>query len=116
MDRKPRNLGRAYLVKELCGQRFSRRDAVQIVNFVFREISQALKRGEEVEFPPGRLMRVPRSWSEVDRPKDRRRYKVTWEPDGDDGLAEEADGVFEQALKKGWHPCPGWSEPSSESR
>ncbi|HVP57784.1 MAG TPA: hypothetical protein VMU02_06775 [bacterium] len=114
MERKPRNLGRAYLVKELGRRGLSRRDAVYILSVVFDEMSQALKRGEVVEFPPGRLRRVLRSMGELDRPADRRRYKVKWEPDGEDWLTEEADGAFEQALKEGWHPRPGWSESSSE--
>ena len=36
----------------------SRRFALQILDVIFREMSQALKRGEEVEFPFGKLKRV----------------------------------------------------------
>jgi len=111
------NKGRAYLVKELQKRGVSRRWAVRILDLVFHEMGQALKRGEEVEFALGRLKRVLRSMGELDRPADRRRYKVKWEPDeGEDRLTGDADEVFEQALKKGWHPRSGWSDPSSGNR
>jgi hypothetical protein len=58
MESKPKNLGRAYLVGALRKRGLSRRESVCIVNFVLREMAQALKRGESVEFPLGALRRV----------------------------------------------------------
>jgi hypothetical protein len=56
MDPTGRNLGgRAYLVSKLQDRGASRRRAVRIVNMVFEEMSQALARGEYVEFPFGYL-------------------------------------------------------------
>ena len=58
MDRKPRNLGRAYLVEELRKRGLSYRASVRIVNFIFAEMGKVLKRGWAVEFPFGSLKRV----------------------------------------------------------
>ena len=95
MNEKPRNLGRAYLVKELQKRGVSRRLAVRILDLVFGEMSQAHKRGEVVEFPLGKLKRVPRGkyWDEIDDwPANRRRYKVKWELDeAENRLTEESD-------------------------
>jgi hypothetical protein len=55
---KPKNLGRAYLVGKLRKRGWSRRDSVRILNRVINAITQALRRGEEVEFPFGALRRV----------------------------------------------------------
>jgi len=60
MDPKPRNLGRAYLVEKLRERGLSRRQAVRILNEIFLEMSEALARGEDVEFPFGYLTRVDR--------------------------------------------------------
>ena len=46
MESKPKNLGRAYLVGKLRELGLSRRDAVRTLNFVFDEMTQALRRGE----------------------------------------------------------------------
>jgi len=95
MNEKPPNLGRAYLVKELQKRGVSRRLAVRILDLVFGEMSQAHKRGEVVEFPLGKLKRVPRGkyWDEIDDwPANRRRYKVKWELDeAENRLTEELD-------------------------
>lgn len=58
MASKPKNLGRAYLVGKLRKRGMSRRDSVKVLNRVINEITQALGRGEEVEFPFGTLRRV----------------------------------------------------------
>ena len=58
MEGKPKSLGRAYLVGKLRKRGLSRRDSVRILNFVLREMAQALKRDEPVEFPLGALRRV----------------------------------------------------------
>jgi nucleoid DNA-binding protein len=58
MESKPKNLGRAYLVGQLRKRGLSRRDSVRILNFVLDEMTQALRRGEKVEFPFGTLLRV----------------------------------------------------------
>ena len=51
-----RNLvGRSYLVSKLGERGVSRRLAVRILDLVFEEMSQALARGESVEFPFGYL-------------------------------------------------------------
>jgi len=58
MESKQKNLGRSYLVDALRKKGLSRRDSTRIVNCVFREMTEALRRGEEVEFPFGTLQRV----------------------------------------------------------
>jgi len=58
MENKPKSLGRAYLVGKLRELGLSRRDAVRTLNFVFDEMTQALRRGEKVEFPFGTLLQV----------------------------------------------------------
>jgi nucleoid DNA-binding protein len=59
MGIKGKNLGgRAYLVGKLMERGLSRRDAVRILNVIFREMGRALRRGEDMEFPFGRLKRV----------------------------------------------------------
>ncbi len=83
MERKPRNLGRAYLVEKLQERGYSRRQAVRILDFVFREMSKALARGEDVEFPLGWLTRERRHfsdyWDDVDDwPANRQGYTVEW--------------------------------------
>ena len=62
MEDKAQNLGRAYLVKKLRERGVSRRQAVRILTVVFREMSRALSRGREVEFPFGKLRRVERNF------------------------------------------------------
>lgn len=58
MENKPKNLNRDYLIGKLRKRGLSRRDSVRILNFVIDEMTQALKRGEEVEFPFGTLRRA----------------------------------------------------------
>lgn len=41
----------------------SRRQAVSVLNFIFTEMKNALRRGREVEFPFGRLTRARRHFS-----------------------------------------------------
>ena len=82
--------GRAYLVKQLqkiqlqkeqLQKRVSRRQAVKIVNLVFREMGEALKRGEDVEFPTGKLRRVRTPLVNEYWVKDRRGYTVEFRSD-----------------------------------
>jgi hypothetical protein len=58
MTSRPRNLGRGYLVAKLQERGCSRRQSVEILNLVFREMSKALKGGKKVEFPFGQLRKV----------------------------------------------------------
>jgi len=58
MESKPKTLGRAHLIGMLGERGWSRRDAVRILNRVIHEMTEALRRGEEVEFPFGTLRRV----------------------------------------------------------
>ena len=87
MDRKPRNLGRAYLIVQLQQLGLSRRQAKRILNFIFAEMKAALARNEAVEFPFGWLQRS---------------YKISphWEVIGDEPMQPytvehfmDADGV-----------------------
>lgn len=78
---KSKSKGRAYLVKELQRRGVSRRQAVKILDLVFSEVSQALKRGEEVEFPFGRLRRVRSRLVNKNWVRDRRGYTVDLELD-----------------------------------
>lgn len=59
MSIPPQNLSRAYLVVKLQERGCSRRQSVEILNTVFDEMSEALKRGKRVEFPFGYLVKVP---------------------------------------------------------
>lgn len=63
MNRTPRNLGRAYLVAKLGEAILSRRQAVQILNFIFFEMKNALS-GRDVEFLLGWLVRRRLCWEE----------------------------------------------------
>jgi nucleoid DNA-binding protein len=58
MSGRQKNLGRAYLVAKLQERGCSRRQAVEILNTILHEMSQALKRGKRVEFPFGYLERT----------------------------------------------------------
>ena len=92
MEDKPQNLGRAYLVKKLQERGCSRRQSVRILNTIFREMSRALARGEEVELPFGKLRRVERNfgpyWAAVrDTPAHLGLYTVEHELD-DEGYLQ----------------------------
>lgn len=87
MEGKGQNLGREFLVYKLRERGLSRRDALRILNFVFREMSKALARDEEVEFPFGKLNVVQRSfgayWESMrDTPAHLDLYTVEFELDG----------------------------------
>ncbi len=58
MGSKSRNLSRAYLACKLRERGLSRRKALRTLNQIFMEMSKALQRGQAVEFPFGRLVRV----------------------------------------------------------
>jgi len=78
------NLGRAYLIEQLKKHDYSRRRSLRVLNCLFREINEALARGEEVEFAGGRLVRVdPASVCRldyVDWPAHWPRWTVKWVP------------------------------------
>ena len=81
-----RSVGRACLVEKLQERGLSRRQAVRILNEIFEEMSHALERGEDVEFPFGKLRRVKRHfgkrWEAVDDwPANRNPYTAEWELD-----------------------------------
>ena len=62
----------------------SRRRSVQVLNFLFEQIKQALAQDEEVEFPFGKLKRVKRHFGEHwdaidDHPANREPYTVEHE-------------------------------------
>jgi hypothetical protein len=83
MEKQPRTLGRAYLVGKLRERGLSRRQAVVVVNVILERMIKALRRGEEVEFPIGKLRRVRRHFSnywdgENDWPANRQGYTVEW--------------------------------------
>ncbi len=85
MDQQQRkSFGRAELVAKLQERGLSRRQSVRILNFVFAEMKKALRRGQEVEFPLGKLVRIWRWPVEPPRVKSsarRRPYKVEWRLD-----------------------------------
>jgi nucleoid DNA-binding protein len=56
-DKKPRNLGRAYLIEALQKRGLSRRRAKPILDFIFEEMTQELARDEALEIPFGWLKR-----------------------------------------------------------
>lgn len=93
MEKKPQNLGRAYLVEKLRERGLSKRDSVRIVNFIFAAMAKTLKRGGVVPFPFGNLKRVKRHfhrwWDHVgDTPANRSPYTVEHE------LDEEGDRLL----------------------
>ena len=57
--KQPRSIGRADLEKRLRNKGFSKREARRTVNGILEGMIQALQRGEEVEFPLGKLKREP---------------------------------------------------------
>ena len=77
--------GRSYLIAKLEERGLSRRRSLRVLNFLFKEMKQALARGEEVEFAGGKLQRVERhfgQWWDVvdDWPANRQPYTVEWVP------------------------------------
>ena len=78
--------GRAYLVATLQELGLSRRQSVRILNGILKNMALALRRGEEVEFPLGKLVRTY-VWWRGERPsrewlrKRRRPYTVEWQSD-----------------------------------
>ena len=51
-------MNKGYIVRKLCERGLSRRRSVQILNSILDEVTAALARGEDVEFPFGSLQRV----------------------------------------------------------
>ncbi len=81
MAQEPQSIGRAHLVKKLQKHGLSRRGAVLVLNVMFKEMTAALARGEEVEFPFGKLERVrhPRVTPRVSFLEGTlRKYKKPW--------------------------------------
>ena len=73
------------MIAKLEERGLSRRRSLRVLNFLFKEMKQALARGEEVEFAGGKLQRVERhfskSWDVVDDwPANRQPYTVEWVP------------------------------------
>jgi len=104
LDVMGRNLGgRAYLVAKLGEHGVSRRQAVEILSRVFREMGLALRRGEYVEFPFGCLKadkRLSQRWEMIgDEPM--RPYFVEHHVD------EEGERLLEGGTPPAW--TPGWS-------
>lgn len=97
--------GRAYLVSKLIEKRgLSRRQATAVVNVILERMIAALKRGWEVEFPFGKLVRVKRHFSQYwdyadDWPANRSPYRVEW----------ELDEASDQQLN-------GWKRPKGRGR
>ena len=58
MERKGNTLNKGYIVRKLRERGLSRRQSVQLLNFILDEVAAALMRGEDVEFPFGSLRRV----------------------------------------------------------
>lgn len=93
MEKKPQNLGRAYLVEKLRERGLSYRRSVRILNFILAEMAKTLKCGGVVPFPFGRLKRVKRHFSKYwdyvdDYPAHRSPYTVEHEVD------EEGDALL----------------------
>lgn len=109
MENQGKNLGgRAYLAGKLREVGVSRRDAVRILNVVFREMGKALRRGKYVEFPFGHLKAVKKlsqRWEMLnDEPM--RPYTVEHE------LDEEGHRLLDEA--KPPKLVPGWSQNSGK--
>ena len=98
MAGKARNLGRAYLVSKLQERGVSRRMAVRILNLIFAEMSKALQRGREVEFPFGRLKRV-------------KRVSRRWELAGDEPMTPYT--VEHELDATGYRLLPGEDDPAA---
>jgi len=86
MAKHPRTLGRAYLVGKLRERGLPRRQAVVVVNAILEHLIKALRRGEEVPFPFGKLKCVRRHFSEYwdivdDWPANREGYTIKWQLD-----------------------------------
>ncbi len=58
MESKGKILNKGYIVRKLRERGLSRRRSVQLLNFILHEVSAALARGEDVEFPFGSLRRI----------------------------------------------------------
>ena len=96
--------GRAYLVKKLMSGSFSRLKSVAVVSVILERMIDGLRRGEEVEFVYGTLVRVRNSfgqwWDVVDDwPANRQPYTVEWElsPEGREllfGPLEKAEQAY----------------------
>jgi hypothetical protein len=86
IEQKPTTIGRSYLISKLRNSGFSRRQSVEVVNAILEAMIEALRRGEDVEFPLGRLRRIHRyfnkkwEWAD-DWPADQDPYTVVYQLD-----------------------------------
>lgn len=118
MKREGKNLGgKEYLKKKLKSRGFSRRKSVAVVDLILERMIHGLRRGEEVEFPFGKLVRVRKSfgpwWDAADDwPAHRQPYRVEWElsPAGRERLIGPL-GEEERAYLKAI-----WQAPEPEQR
>ena len=87
----------------------SRRDAVRMINFIFKELKRALARNDEVEFACGTLLRVRKSfgewWGSHDWPAHLQGYTVEWElsPAGEEllcGPLDEEERAYLEAIRE----------------
>jgi hypothetical protein len=112
--REPQSLGRAYLVKQLQKAGFSRRQSVDVITVILDQMITALRRGEAVEFPFGKLVRVRKSFGEWwdslhDWPANREPYTVECElsPEGREQLNGPLGKEERACLKALWEaPAP----------
>ena len=117
MEQRAQSLGREYLEKQLRRQGYSRRRSVEILDAMFEAMSAALARGEQVEFPFGKLTRIRKSfgqwWDAVDDwPANREPCAVEWE------LSREGwKQLFgaESAAEEEWR-FAFWKAPEPEKR
>lgn len=88
MKQKKGKVGRCYLVDKLRESGLSRRRSVLVVNTILEAMTDALRRGEDVEFPFGQLSRIRRyfnkHWESADDwPADQNPYTVVYQLDMD---------------------------------
>lgn len=89
VEQQQGKIGRSHLVAKLRESGLSRRQSVQVVNAIPEAMIDALRRGEDVEFPFGQLSRIERCinkhWEAIDdlgRP-DQNRSTVVYQVDMD---------------------------------
>jgi hypothetical protein len=58
MERMESTLNKGYIVRKLRERGLSRRQSVELLNFILDEVAAALARGEDVESPFGSLKRT----------------------------------------------------------
>lgn len=108
MEQKKGTVGRCYLVDKLRESGLSRRQSVLVVNTILEAMVDALRRGEDVEFPFGQLSRIRRyfnkSWESADDwPADQDPYTVVYQqdPEAERRLLREKLAEARRARKSG---------------